>query len=223
MLVPLRSIAAALLSLALGTGCTTFGQVRAVKTADRLGDLSAAIQELQARVKATSTTLSALVAAKDKDPGHAYAQFEDSVGALASAQKRADLRLQGVKEYAEDYFQAWKQEADTIGDEDLRELSEERRTELSDAVNEVAEEMAPVREEILAYQAELEDTLKYLTIDLTPYGISAIDSRAEDASKTSESLVEGLNEVLVKVQQAAPQFARAKASTQNRGGVSPRQ
>ncbi len=222
MLVPMRSIAAALLSLTLGVGCTSFGQVRAVKTADRLGDLSSAIQDLQGRVKATATTLAALVAAQDKDPGHAYGQFENSVDALGSAQKRADMRLQGVREYAEAYFLAWKEEAETIGDEDLRELSEERRSELSDAVNEVAEEMAPVREEISAYLAELQDTLKYLSIDLTPHGISAIDGRADDASKTSESLVEGLNEVLERVQQAAPQFARAKASTANRGGSSPR-
>ena len=223
MLVPLRSIAAALLSLALGAGCASFGQVRAVKTADRLGDLSAAIQDLQGRVKATATTLAALVAAKDKDPGHAYGQFDSAVAALGSAQKRADMRLQGMKEYADAYFVEWKEEAETIGDEDLREISEERRSELSDAVTEVAEEMAPVREEINAYLAELQDTLKYLSIDLTPHGISAIDGRAADASKTSESLVEGLNDVLEKVQQAAPQFARAKASTPNRGGALSRQ
>lgn len=222
MLVPMRSIAAALLALALGAGCASFGQVRAVKTADRLGDLSSAIQDLQSRVKATATTLAALVAAKDKDPGPTYGQFESAVRGLESAQKRADLRLQGVREYAEVYFQSWKQEAETIGNEDLRELSEERRTELAEALGEVAEEMEPVREEISAYLSELQDTLKYLSIDLTPHGIGAIADRAKDASKDSESLCEGLDDVLEKVQEAAPQFARAKASASKRSGASPR-
>lgn len=222
MLVPMRSIAAALLSLALGAGCATFGQVRAVKTADRLSDLSAAVEDLRNRVTAAATTLAALVAAKDQDPGPAFSQFASAVEALEGAQKRVDGRLQGVRDYAESYFQAWKEQASTIDDEDLKERSEERRAELSAAVENVVEEMGPMREEILAFHSSLRDTLKYLSIDLTPQGIGAIDGRAKDAGKTSKSLSDRLSEVLETIQQAAPQFARARASAPKRMGPAPK-
>jgi hypothetical protein len=221
MLVPKRSIAAALVTLSLGASCTNLGHVKAVKTADRLGDLSVALDDLRARVTASAATLAALVAARDQDPGPAFAQFENSIGALASSQKRADQRLQGVREYADAYFLAWKEQAATIGDEDLKERSEERRNELSAAVEEVADEMGPVQEEITAYLSSLEDTLKYLSIDLTPQGISAIDGRAKDAAKTSKGLGDRLGEVLETVQRAAPQFAKARASTPRKGPGAP--
>ena len=212
MLVPMRSFAATFLALSLAAGCSTPGHVKAVKTADRLEDLSASIEELQSRVTATSTALAQLVAQKDQDPAPAFQQLEASVHALESAERRTEGRLHGVRQEAEEYFVTWKEQAATIDDEDLKELSEERRTDLSAAVDRVADVMTPAREAIDAYLGTLRDTLKYLSIDLTPSGIASIDGRAKDASKSSKSIHSKLGGVLETVHEAAPLFAKARAT-----------
>ena len=55
MLVPMRSFAATVLCLALTAGCNTPGHVKAVKTADRLDELSASIEELRSCVTGAAT------------------------------------------------------------------------------------------------------------------------------------------------------------------------
>jgi outer membrane murein-binding lipoprotein Lpp len=208
----MRSFAAALLSLTMAAGCTSPGHAKAVKTADRLDHLNAAIDDLRSSVTATSTALTVLITKKDQDPAQAFQQFEDAVHALEGARKRADGRLDGVRAEAEAYFITWKEQAATINDEDLKERSEERRTELSAAVDRVTEAMAPAREKIDTYLASLHDTLKYLSIDLTPQGIASIDGRAKAASKSSKAVNETLGEVLEAALEAARLFAMARAT-----------
>jgi 5'-deoxynucleotidase YfbR-like HD superfamily hydrolase len=216
MLDPIRSLPAALLcsvTLALAAGCNTPGHTRAVKTADRLDNLSAALQELQGYVTATSTTLSTLLTQKDQDPAPTFHQFESAVSGLERAWKRAEGHLNGVRAEAEAYFTKWKEQAATINDEDLKERSEERRTELAAAVEKVKKAMEPAHEKIETYVASLHDTLKYLSIDLSPQGIASIDGRAKAAGKSSKAVNEILGEALETVKGVAPQFAQARSTS----------
>lgn len=212
MLVAKRSFAAAAFCAALTVACNSPGHVKAVKTADRLEELRASVEDLQTRVAATSTALAGLVAKKDQDAATAFHQLESSVHALESAQRRVDGRLEGMRSEAEEYFVTWKEQAATIGDEDLKEQSEERRAELASAVEKVTGALVPAREAIDAYLATSRDTLKYLSIDLTPSGIASIDGRVKDASKTAKSIHSKLEDVLASVRAAAPMFARARAT-----------
>ena len=216
MLVSIRSIPVALLSLAMATGCVASGHTRAVKTADRLDNLSSALEEVRASVNSSATTLSALVAKKGEDPTLTFQQFEDAVQSLKRARKRVDGHLAGVRTDADAYFNTWKEQAATINDEDLKERSEERRVELSEAVDRVTEAVRPACEKVDTYMASLHDTLKYLSIDLSPQGIASIDGRAKAAAKSAKSIDESMNDVLETVKKAAPLFASARSSTTKR-------
>jgi len=207
-----RSFASSLLFVALSGACVTSGHVRAVKTADKLGDLRAAIEDMRDKVTASSTTLTTLLNQKDQDPTLAFQDFESAVNGLASAQRRAHTTLEGVKQQAEAYFTTWKEQAATINDEDLKERSEERREQLTTAVAQVSKAMEPVHEEVDTYLASLRDTLKYLSIDLSPQGIASIDGRAKAASKSSKSVNDQLSEALEVVDKTAPMFAKARAA-----------
>jgi hypothetical protein len=212
MLHPTRSFAAGLLGLALAAGCTLPGHVKGVKTASRLDNLESSIEELRSGVAASSTALTVLLARKDQDPTAAFHQFEDAVHALEGAQKRVDARLADVRHEAEAYFLAWKQQAATIDDEDLKEQSEERRVELATAVDEVSSALEPAHEALDTYLGSLRDTLKYLSIDLTSDGIASISDRAKSASKSARSIDAKLVDVLETVHEAEPKFALARAS-----------
>jgi hypothetical protein len=215
MLVSMRPSAAALLSLALAA-CVTPGHVKAVRTADRLEGLGLAVEELRSGITATADTLATLVAKKDQDAAAAFQAFEGAVHALESARRRLEGRVEGVREEAQAYFVTWKEQAATIEDEDLKERSEERRAELAAAVERVTKGMDPACKAVDAYLVSLRDTLKYLSIDLTPQGIASIDGRAKAASKSSKSVNEELSSLLATVQKAAPLFATARASVPQR-------
>lgn len=216
MLIPTRSFAPLLLLLAgvLVAGCATPGHARAEKTADKLGALRSAVEELQVKVMATSTSLAAIVEKKDQDPAPAFEQLDDDVDALASALKRAEGRLAGVRKEAEAYMVTWKEQAATINDEELQKRSEQRREAVASAVEKVEQAMEPARTEIESYLTSLEDTVKYLSIDLTPPGIAAVEGKAKAASKTSKSVNETLAEVLEAVDAARPMFATPKPEPQ---------
>lgn len=210
MLRPTRSsvLTSVCLTAALAAGCTT-PHFRAVKTSDKLDDFRVAIVDLQAKVTAASAALTALATKPEHELVVALNEFDHEVDGLESAVKRADGRLADLHRHAEAYFVTWKEHAATIEDEELKESSEERRESLAAAVEHVTKAMDPAREEVTAYLAALQDTLKYLSIDLTPQGISAVEDKAKSTSKSSRSVHEQLAEVLEAVEKAAPQFARA--------------
>ena len=201
------------LLVVLAAGCNTPGHVRAVKTADRLDDLAFALEDLRTRTSETSVALTALVAAKDQDPAAAFQRFDTSVDAFASARRRVESRMHAVRAEADAYFLAWREQAAQITDADLKEHAEERRGELAKSVDKVEESLKPVRETLDSYGKSLDDTLKYLSIDLTPQGIQTVEGRAKSAGKTVKSLDEDLADALQVVRKAAPQFAAARAST----------
>jgi chromosome segregation ATPase len=212
MHVSTRSLALAL-ALALTASCNAPSHLRAIKTADRLEEFRLSIEDLRAQAAATSTALSALVASKDQDPSLAYQQLESAVHALESSQHHAHGRLRGIHEEADAYFEAWKEQAATIGDEDLKERSEDRRAELAEAVERVEKSAQPAHEALDAYLESLHDTLKYLSIDLSPSAIASIEGRSKSASKSVKAIHGKLEDVLECVKEVAPLFATARAST----------
>jgi chromosome segregation ATPase len=216
MLIPTRSFAPLSLLLAgvLAGGCATPGHARADKTADKLGALRSAVEELQVKVTATSTSLAAVVEKKEKDPGPAFEQLDDDVDALEGALKKAEGRLKGVRKEAEAYFITWKEQAATLNDADLQKRSEARREALASAVEKVEKAMEPARTEIESYLTSLQDTVKYLSIDLTAPGIAGVEGKAKAASKTSTSVNETLAEVLEAVDAARPMFATPRPEPQ---------
>ena len=215
MQVSTRSLAL-VLALTLTASCNTPSHLRGVKTADRLEEFKASIEELRNHVTATSTALAALVACKDQDPSQAYEQLESSVHALESSRRRADGRLHGVHEEADAYFLTWKEQAATISDEDLKEQSEDRRAQLAKAVEKVEESMKPARESIETYMKSLEDTLKYLSIDIAPSAIASVEGRSKAATKSAKTIQDKLGDVLESVKSVAPLFSTARASTPKR-------
>jgi chromosome segregation ATPase len=203
-------IALALASLA---SCNAPSHLRAVKTADRLEELRASIEELRNHVTATSTAFAALVSSKDQDPTQAYEQLENAVHALDTSRRRAEGQLHGVHEEADAYFLTWKEQAATISDEDLKEASEDRRAELAKAVERVEESMKPVRESLDAYEASLHDTMKYLSIDLAPPAIASIEGRSKSTTKSAKGIQDKLGDVLESLKDVAPLFATARTTS----------
>lgn len=215
MQVSMRSLAL-VLALASTASCNTPSHLRGVKTADRLEEFKASIEELRNHVTATSTALAALVASKEQDPSQAYEQLESAVNALESSRRRTEGRLHGVHEEADAYFLTWKEQAATISDEELKEKSEDRRAELAKAVERVEESMKPARESIDSYVKSFQDTLKYLSIDIAPSAIASIEGRSKAATKSAKTIQDKLGEVLESVKSVAPLFATARASTPKR-------
>ena len=211
MLVPIRSVAC-LLPLALLVGCATPGHVRAVKTADRLEDLRASIEELQNDTTATATALADVFARKDQDAEQAFQELETAVDALEGSRRRTEGRLESMRQEADQYFVTWKEQASTITDQDLKERSEDRCAKLMNAVERLESTLEPLFAAVDSHLASFEDTMKYLSIDLTPSSIAGIEGRSKDANKSAKSIHSKLSTALETLSEVAPLFTPARTS-----------
>ena len=212
MLVSIRSLALGLLPLALVVGCNTPGHVRAVKTADRLEELRASIEELQHDTTETATALADVLARKEQDPELAFQELESAVRLLQNSRRRAEGRLASMRQEAEQYFVTWKEQASTIVDKDLKERSEDRCAKLTSAVERVDGALKPAFESVDSHLASFEDTMKYLSIDLTPSSIGGVESRSKDANKSAKSIHSKLGTALEILAEVAPLFTPPRTS-----------
>ncbi len=181
------------LALAVGwvVGCTSTGYQK--------GDVAAvsmqkAATEVQLEGKAMNQTVACLqdlVQQPNGDLRPAFKRYSKSLDHLIAAAQRTEDTGRRVREKNVAYFQAWDRQLQSIDYQHIRELSEARKSEVTnrfDAVNRRYEESQAAVQPLISY---LLDIRKALSTDLTPGGINSL-----------KGIVQNANDNVVKVQTA---------------------
>jgi hypothetical protein len=208
---PSRSLAsAALASLLLVASCQTAGHQRVDATSSRLTELRTGLEQLDGEVTATADSLAAVVEKANEDPTTAFEQYGKDVKAVERSYARARSTLSGAEKEAARLFEEWSRNASMISDPDLKALSERRRDELKQALDEVVGAMQDAVAELEGFVSTSRDLHTYLSQDLTPKGIRAIADKSRAHGKAARKISGLLEDVMDAAEEAAPKFETAK-------------
>lgn len=139
----------------------------------------------------TIAALQDLVQQPSGDLTPSFKRFSKSLDRLIATAQRTENTGQRVREKNAAYFQAWDQQLQTIDYQHIRELSEARKSEVTNqvaAINHRYQESQAAVQPLVSY---LLDIRKALSTDLTPGGLDSL-----------KSVVKNANDNVVKVQTA---------------------
>lgn len=185
-----------LLGTALLGGCATTGMDRSVKTSTSIQEVDHEIRTLMVRIDATGASLDALVGPGQTDLKKSFDIYSDSVAQLEKEGKRVLKRIEEMKFRSKEYFAEWEREGDGFTNPQIRELSEQRRSRLAEIYAQVPASSVGVQAAYLAYLSDLKEIQKFLSNDLTPKGIDAIEPVAKKTVLDSDDLKNSLRPVV---------------------------
>ena len=113
----------------------------------------------------------------------------------------ADMRVK-----TEEFFKVWEQELSNIQNPDLQRKSGERRTQAVQHLEKLSPAIQKTRESFAALITSLEDIRNYLTLDLSPNGISAVGDMVKKAQTQNEAIDQGLADIEQQLNDFAAEF-----------------
>jgi hypothetical protein len=207
------SFSAGLLALSL-TGCSSFpgSKSAAPDAAKPIGGKAINLLQLRDNVKSTRVALNRTTDALNRIPSapnalEAYNAFSTEFANFkklsdSTLRESADVRARGNELFAE-----WEKETTTIKSAEIRAIAEKRRATLQSGYNAMITPLLAARADLTEVTNDLADLQKALALDLTPAGITAIQSpidRANERARTSAASLDTLANELDKIAAALP-------------------
>jgi hypothetical protein len=177
-----------LLSATLLGGCATTGMDRSVKTSNSIRDVDSEIRKMIVQIDATGSSLDSLVVSGKPELKKHFDSYSDNLVKLDHEGKKTLKRVDEMKLHSKEYFAEWEKEGDTFTNPQIRELSVERRTRLASVYAQVPAAGVGIKGAYLAYMTDLKEIQQFLSNDLTPRGIEAIDPVARKTVQDRETL-----------------------------------
>lgn len=177
-------------------GCATTGMDRSVQTSSSIKDVDSEIRKMIVQLDATGASLDALVKPGQDNLKKSFNSYSDNVVKLDKEGKRVLKRLDEMKTSSKEYFEEWEKQGDSFTNSQIRELSEERRSNLAAIYARVPAAGSGVKGAYHAYLTDQKEIQMYLSNDLTPKGIEGITPVAKKSVQDMEILKESLRPVL---------------------------
>lgn len=213
---------AALTALLIGTttfigGCATTGTERVAKTTNSMQTVENEYRQTATQVDATTAALNELVRPDQPDTRKAFEVYKTSVARMDSEGKQLQKTSDEMNKRGKDYFAEWEKSGNQYTNPEIRELSEQRRTEMSQVFNKIPEASIGIKGSLRSYVTQLKEIQTYLSNDLTPKGIQAITPMAQKAVKDGENLKSSIQPVLAAIQNVRTEMAQG--GTTGRGAA----
>ena len=172
---------AVVITAAIGmAGCATTGMERSTKAKTSMSEVDNTIKLLIVQLDATGASLKELVKPNNSNVGNDFRLYLENVSKMEQMEKDFTNHTNEMNARGEDYFEEWQKEGDKYKNPRIQQLSEQRRLELSRTYREIATNSIGVKEGLNSYVSDLAEIQRYLSNDLTPKGIKAIEPLAHE-------------------------------------------
>jgi hypothetical protein len=169
---------------------------RSVNTSSSIKDVDSELRKMLVQIDVTSTSLDTLVSPGQSNLKKSFDSYSDNVAKLEGEGKTVLKRLDEMKSRSKEYFEEWEKQGDAFTNPQIRELSEERRTNLAATYAKVPEAGAGIKGAYNAYLRDQKEIQMYLSNDLTPKGVAAITPVAQKSVQDKDELKESVKPVL---------------------------
>jgi len=189
-------------------GCATTGMERAAKTTNKVQTVEGDIQQAVVQVDTTKASLQELIKPDQVDVKKAYDAYAANVARMETIGKQLDKHTDQMNSLGKDYFAEWEKQGDKYSNPQIRELSEQRRAELSQVYAQIPQASVGVKGALRSYMTDIKEIQKYLSNDLTPKGIETITPVAQQAIKDGDNLKDAVKPVLSAMDRAKAEMAQ---------------
>ena len=167
---------AAIVAMALTTACSSSGTYKkGEKTSQSVMSASRTLDEGSAQIDKVVASLNKLIDASPKtNLSPLFKTYSSNVEKLDSIAKDAKKRADEMKAKGNAYFTQWDAELAKINNEDIKNRSAERRTQVEQAFQRISQKSQTLKDAYQPMMSDLQDIRTALANDLTAGGIASI-------------------------------------------------
>ena len=188
-LLPLTTgLATCAIALLLTAGCASSGYDKGEKTAQNIQAAANRIGALPAMIDKTLASLDDLVNKPQADLRPQFKQFSANLAEVESAGKEVGAARRSMGEKSKEFFAAWDAQLAQINNEDIKARSEARKKEVTEKMEAIKRSYTEAEVAFRPFVNELKDVQKYLSVDLTAGGLTAIKDTVAKANQQAVSL-----------------------------------
>jgi hypothetical protein len=169
------------LSLLFSAGCASSAHDQGHQTAAHIQTAAHHIAALPAAIDKTLASLNDLVNRPAADLRPQYKEYVFNLAVVEDAGKEiVDARIE-LGQQGKAYFADWDAQLAQIKNEDIKARSQGRRTEVAQQLQAIKRSYAETELVYRPFIAKLKDVQRYLSVDLTPDGVAAIQGTVTKA------------------------------------------
>ncbi|HEX5220050.1 MAG TPA: DUF2959 family protein [Verrucomicrobiae bacterium] len=180
--------------LMLAAGCASSGYDKGNKTAQNIQAAANRIAALPGQIDKTLASLNDLVNKPQTDLRPQFKQFTANLAEVESAAKDIGAARRAMGEKSKEFFAAWDAQLAQINNEDIKARSEARKKDVADKMEAIKRSYTEAETAFRPFMNSLKDVQKYLSVDLTSGGVSAIKDTVtkanQDAAKLGEEITQ---------------------------------
>lgn len=198
--------------LLLLPGCATTGSGRAEKTTAKMEVVDSEMRQAVVQIDATGISLEKLIAPGLSDTKGAFETYSENVVTMERLGEKLIKHTDEMSVRGTDYFAEWEKEGNTYTNPRIRELSEQRRSDLNTVYRKISESSIGVKGWFIAYMRDIKEIQSFLATDLTDKGITAITPVAQKAISDGTILRNAVLPVLSALDGAKREMAQGGAN-----------
>jgi hypothetical protein len=176
-----------------GAQATKSGQA---KLAENIAEIRTETVRTHNQLQATMDALNALTAQKTGDLRPTYEAFAAAVKNTHAAADQTAARKDSMQTASKDYFGAWGEQVAGIAKESLRKKAQKRLDTVRKSYDKVIGSLREAAEKFKPLLSNLDDVQKTLANDVTPGGVKAVRSTANDANSNMKKVRWSINEAV---------------------------
>ena len=203
--------AAILLAIGAGlpvaqTGCATTGSQRLDGTTSTMADIQSDLDKGETQLNALLASMQDLESTQDLDAAHR--SFKRAADDIKDTADRIRSRRISLEARAAEHVARWQAESASLSGERAQDISEDRRRQFKESVDDVGAELDDLRAAYEPFVAKLNDLQVLLSNDLTRRGIERTAPLREDLRTMAEDLREQSEAAREALREARDDFAR---------------
>lgn len=166
------------------------------------------IQRILVQIDAVNSSLEELTRPRQPDIARAFEDYSDNVTQLERMVNNFESNLEEMKENGESYFDHWDERVSEYENPEIRQRSNERRSELGETYDEVIVNTHGVDEAFRKYVSDAREIESYLSTDLTSRGVESIAQVADETIDQGDELRHELRNLQTAIETARIEMRR---------------
>ncbi|MEX1013868.1 MAG: DUF2959 family protein [Candidatus Paceibacterota bacterium] len=185
--------------------CSTTGMQRSENVQSSMKSVDNDIKLIVVQIEAIGSSLNELTKPGQADVKRAYDVFSNNVSKIKKMENDFSKHADEMTESGKIYFQEWDKNNNQYDNPEIQKSSNERRAELGEIYDRIAENNKGVKEAFRIYVSDVNQINAYMSNDLTTRGITSIASLSDQTVRNGNMLKNELENL-----QSAIEDARAE-------------
>ena len=159
-------------------GCASTPYERREATSGSLVDLRDSMVATRGQIEQTLASLNGLTSAPPDQLRETYKQYAEDTDKIAKQAVTVDEESRQMRSRSKEWLAGWQKSQAEVQDPELKALSESRRAQALERIQNIDRSLAEAREAFAPFVENLQDVKQVVGNDLTPNGVAAVSGTA---------------------------------------------